>query len=312
MSWLRRHVWTILAICVALAAGVALGAGPLQRDEGDRNTAGRRGDQAIAAPLDDDPFREALTLTATEALVGAKLEGVVITLVVLPEVDDNLVEGVASVIEQAGGSLAATVRIDEAFTDPGSKAYVDSVATSSAKGVQDVSGIPVDDTYELISGLVARAYVTGDDGSAPVLDEVATRIDSELQGANLVEVEGDPLRSGALVVVLAHGADGTDDLSAATNLIETKLITALAKTADAVLLATTPAASSRAGLLAALADVEAVAGADNLASLNVIGSAAGRVASVYALLAVTSGQAGQYGIVDGEVVLPPGLSLPPQ
>lgn len=310
MSWLRRHVWTILAVCVALAAGVALGVGPLQGNEGGRDTAGGRGDQALAAIPDDDPFREALTQNATQTLVDTKLEGAFVTLVVLPEVDDSLVEQVTSVLEQADGSLAATVRIDGAFTDPGSKAYVDSVATSSARGVQDVSEIPVGDTYELISGLVARAYVTGGDSSTPVLDEVATKIDSELQGANLVYAEGDPVRSGSLVVVLAHGADRTDDLGAATNLIETKLITALTQNADAVLVAATPAASSRGGLLTALAQAEAVAAGDNLATLNVIDSAAGRVASVYALLAAAGGQAGRFGIVDSSVVLPPGLPLP--
>ena len=310
MSWLRRHVWALLAICVALAGGLALGAGPLQGAEDDTAAVGEGGDDKASRTPADDPFREAVTRAASQLLVGARLQGVFVTLVVLPDVDDSIVDGVTTVIEQAGGTLAATVRVDGEFTDPGSKTYVDSVATSSAKGVRDVSGIPSEDTYGLISGLLARAYVTDGNVSTPVFDEVATNIDSELQGAKLVTVDGDQPRRGSLVVVLTFGDHGKDELSLAGNLIETKLITALANTAEAVLVATTPGGSLPGGLLTELADAELPG--RNVSSLNVIDSAAGQVASVYALLATATGQAGDFGVIDDSVVLPPGLSVPGQ
>lgn len=309
MSWLRRHLWALLATCVALAGGLALGAGPLQGVKGDTAAVGGSGDDDLATTTPaDDPFRESVTRAAGQLLVDARLQGAFITLVVLPDVDDDIVDGVTSVIEQADGVLAATVRVDAELTDPSSKTYVDSVAVSSSKGVQAVSGIPSDDTYALISGLLARAYVTDGDSSTPVLDEVAINLDSELQGAKLVTVDDDQPRSGSLVVVLTSGDHGKDDLSGAAHLIETKLITALVDAADAVLVATTPGASSPGGLLTELADAKLPDG--NVSSLNVVNSAAGQVATVYALLATANGQAGDFGVVDGSVLLPPGLSVP--
>ena len=306
MSWLHRHVWALLAACVALAGGLALGAGPLQGREEQMTPVGGGSADDLTPPPDDDPFQEALTLATRQSLVDARLQGGFVTLVVLPEVDDRLVDEVTSVIEQAGGSLTATVRLDEEFVDPTSKTYVDSVAKSSAKGVEELAAIPSDDTYALISGLFTRAYVTGE-ASRPVVDEVATKIDSELQGAKLVTVEGDWTRRGSLVVVLApDDVDGA--LATAAHLIEVKLIAALSDTADAVIVATSPAASSPGGLLEELSDAKLTA--SRVSTLNVVDSAAGQVASVFALAAAANGQVGDFGMVNDQVVLPPGLSIP--
>lgn len=309
MTWLRRHLLAFVAVCVALAAGLALGAGPLQDVDKTGTTAAQTDVNSEDAP-DDDPFRESVTRAASQLLVEARLQGGFITLLVLPDVDNSILDGMTTVIEQAGGELAATVRIDEAFIDPGKKSYVDSVAGSSADGVDEMSDIPSDDTYGLIAALLARAYVTDEgQGSAPLLDEVATKIDSELQGAKLVTVRGDPLRRASLVVVLTPGEHGDDDLTAASHLIETKLVTAVATQASATLVATAPAASKSGGLLDVLAEADELSGLD-VSTLNVINSAAGQVSSIYALSATATGQSGDFGIVGDKVVLPPGLSAP--
>lgn len=310
MTWLRRHLLAFVAVCIALATGLAVGAGPLQDVNGDLNTTVPEMEQSSEDPPDDDPFRESVTLAASQVLVDAALQGDFIALVVLPDVDESILDAMTTVIEQAGGELAATVRIDEAYIDPGKKTYVDSVAMSSADGVDELAGIPSSDTYRLIAALLTRAYVAGPaQGAAPLLDEVATKIDSELQGAELVTVEGDPLRRASLVIVMSPGEHGSDDLTVASHVIETKLVTAVATHASATLVATTPAASKPGGLLDVLAEDDALAGLD-VSTLNVVNSAAGQVSSIYALLATAGGQAGDFGVVGDEVVLPPGLSVP--
>lgn len=310
MSWLRMHAWSFLTLCAALSIGLALGAGPLQGDtEPTRATHGPSSKKSLGESGDPDVFREAVTRSAAEVLVGGRLQGAIITLMVLPDAPPAAVSGLQDVIGQAGGDIAAVIQLAEDLIDPGNKTYVDSVASSSAEGVPAVSDIPADDTYARVGALLARAYVTSAQGVTPALDDVAVDIDSELQGSKLVTIEGDGSRRGSLVVVLTAGDNSGDELTEATHLIQAKLIVALGSSAQAVLVATTPGASEPGGLLDALAET-AELDQLNVSALNDVDSAGGQLASVYALLATANGQSGSWGVIDGEPVLPPGLTAP--
>lgn len=309
MSLLRRYLFLVLAICTALAVGVAVGGGPLQgRLAADAQTVNSRTTELrlqIDSLRRSASFDEAVTSATSEWLVRDRLGDQAIALLVLPKVQEGTVTAVNDVIAQAGGSVTVTVRIAPDVVNPAKKTYVDSVTDSSVQGRDDVAAVAGPETYQRLGALVARAYVGSGDDTA--IDEESAEISAELQGARLVSTSADPARRGTLVVVLAPAASPPGALTTASNVISSQLVTAVAAASDGALVASPPSGSARGGLLNTLARA-APLGDVALSTLNVIDTAAGRVAAVYALVATAHGQQGQYGSSTGEVQLPPGLT----
>lgn len=313
MTALRRHVVVLFALCVALAAGVALGTGLLN---GRADDTGERSLRSTNVALRDrvanlqrsTAFAEQLTASLAPDLLDGRLAGRNVTVLVLPGVRTSVVDATREIVETAGGTVAVEARIRRALVDPARKTYVDSVATSSSRDVSDLPVTTSAQTYDRIGALLARAYAAN--AGRDRVDEEATSLDSELQGAKLVALDAEPLRRGSLVVVLADGHHGTDSHNLARTVIVNSVVAQLAQGSDGVLVAAPATASSRGGLIDALAKDEAL-GSSRVATLNVVDSAAGRTALVYALLAAAAGVPGHYGVTpDGEVVLPPGLGAP--
>jgi len=314
LSGLRRYLYAVLAVCVAFAAGVALAGGPLQRDQGtDRTEELTAGNAELSDEITQleqaQVFDEAMSQVTGSRLLDDQLDGRTVSLVALPGVPDDTVRGVTNAVRDAGGILVVTARVSPTYVDPAQRTYVDSVADNSADGPEVIPGAEQGETYERMGALVARAYVgSGDD---TLFDDVAAKIDSELRGAELLEVEGEIIRRGQLVAVLASGDHGGDDQTSAGNLIRSELIDALADGADAVLVAAPPTSTANGGLLDSLAAGGGPA-ADVFSTINVVDSGAGQIAAAYALAAAASGDHGNYGVDGGEVVLPPGLADPDQ
>lgn len=312
LSTLRRYLYVILAICIAFAAGVALAGGPLRGDEevdrtGELTASNTELSDEVAALRQARVFDESMGQATGSRLLVDQLEGRTVSLVVLPGVADETVDGVSGAVQDAGGTLVVTARVAPTYVDPAQKTYVNSVADNSTDGPEDIPGAEQGETYERIGALVARAYVgSGDD---TVFDDVAAKIDSELQGAELLRVEGAIIRRGQLVVVLDAGDHGVDDQTSAMNLIKFELVEAVAARADAVLVAAPPSSSARGGLLDSLSAPDGSAG-EAFSTINVIDSGAGQTAAVYALAAAAAEKHGRYGVHGDEAVLPPGLAPP--
>ncbi len=312
MSFVRRYLVVILAACVALAVGIALGAGPLQKDDGD-DTASLKSDKAdledrVTSLEEAAVFDESVSKALSGVLLKDKLADRGVTVVVLPGVDDSVVAASTAVITRAGGALRAIVRLNTDLLDPGKKTYVDSVATGSIKGAEDLSALTDASTYERLGALLARAYVgTPDDD---VFDPEAAKIDSELQGAKLTSLEDEPPRRGNLVVVLADDEHGDSSLSTAKVVIAHDIVSALTSRSQGIVVAAPPPSSSEGGLIAELAADEALSA--QLSTINVLDSTAGRTTMVYALLASAAGAPGNFGVDGDEAVLPPGLAVQDQ
>jgi hypothetical protein len=308
MSMLRRHVFGLFTACVALAVGVALGAGPLQGDASAGDTGGHD-----AAALHDDVAALKAGQTFATSVLGASsttvlhsaLTGASVTLVVLPGVPHAAVKGLRDAVGAAGGQVNVTAHVAPTLVDPAQKTYTASVASTSVRGLRDLRGVPADQPYAQIAALVTRAYVGR--GTDLVLDDEAVKIDSELRGAKLVTVEGALHRRSSLVVVLASGSHGTDPLTSASHVIETQLVSSLAAGSDAVLVATPSTGSDPGGLLSSVTGLKSLRHA-RLSTLNELGTPAAQIGAVYALAAAAHGTTGAYGVDGTSVRLPPGLS----
>ncbi len=310
MITLRRYLFFVLAVCTALAAGIALGGGPLQgRLEPDEQAVSSRTSQlsqTITSLRRQQLFDDAVSEATTRRVVRDQLAGRTVALLVLPTVPDSTVAGVSGAIAQAGATVTVRAHLSPDLIDPAKKAYVDSVADGSLQGRDDLPQLAGAPTYERISALVARAYVGR--GQDTEFDEEAADIHAELEGARLVSTREPPLRRGALVFILAPGAATTRSAAAtASNVISAQFATTVAAASDGALVAAPPSASSPGGLLTALAKAGRPTDVP-LSTLNVIASPAGRIAAVYALAATANGQPWEFGTSPSGIRLPPGLA----
>jgi hypothetical protein len=307
LSTVRRYVFAFFAACVALAAGIALGAGPLQgaaTADGPASADTSSLHAEVASLEAGQAFGTAVASATSHGTVAKKLSGGAITLVVLPGVGDRAVSGMRDALTRAGGAVNVTVRLSDRMVDPVQKTYASSVAASSMKGLGDLGRWAHAQPYAQLGALLARAYAgTGSDLS---VDQEAVEIDSELQGARLVSLEGTVHRRGSLVVVLGAGEHGTDDVTVATHAIELQVLSSVAASTRAVLVATAPTGTAPGGLLTAIERTAPLW--RSVSTLNVLDGPAAQVAAVFTLAAAAAGTTGHYGVEETSVSLPPGLA----
>ena len=309
MTALRRSIFAIVAVCAAFAAGIALGNGPLQGSSTSNDSVSLShanatlGDQIVAL-RQDKAFSEALGKVAGPTLLHGQLANTAVGIFVLPGVRPATVAGVSAAVKDAGGELAVVAHLSPTLVDPGKKTYVDSVASNSLKGVKDLpsaDGLP---TYSRIGALIARAY-TGT-SNALAVDNEATQIDAQLQGAKLVSLAGPLQRRASAVVVLSAGDHGNADSVYAAHQIDLQVINALAAQSDAVLVAAPATASQPGGLIYEVNDSST--GTNAITTLDVVGTAPGQIAAAGALAAAVSGQPGAYGMKGDVPALPPSFT----
>ncbi len=309
MTSLRRYVFAFLAVCLAFAGGIALGNGPLQgttpvKDDVSLGNVNSRLSDQVEALRQDQAFSQALGSAAGPTLLAGQLKNTSVALFVLPGVTKATVSGVSRAVDSAGGEIVISGHLSPTLVDPAKKTYVDSVATNSLAGLKDLKSSATLPAYRRIGVLLARAY-TGN-GDTLAVDDEATGIDAQLQGAKLVSLHGPLQRRASAVIVLASGAHGSNDAVYAVHQIESQVVDALATDCDGLLLGAPTSASQPGGLIHTVTSSKDMVNA--IATLNVVDTPAGQTAAVPALVAVVNGQPGDFGM-DGDVpVLPPALT----
>lgn len=309
MTALRRYVFAIVAVCVAIAAGIALGNGPLQGttpvNHGvSLSQANSRLRDQVLALRQNQVFSQALAEASGPALLRGELTTVSVAVFVLPGVSRATVTGVTQAITSAGGEIVVSGHFRPILVDPAKKTYVDSVATNSLRGLEDLASSVALTTYAKIGSLIARAYTGPSDALA--FDDEATGIDAQLRGARLLTLHAEPARRASAIVVLAPGDHGGTNAVYAAHQIELQLVDALAADGDGVLVAAPAESSQPGGLIAAINDAGTMKNA--VATLNVVDTTAGQTASVAALSAAVAGQPGAFGMKGSVPVLPPALA----
>ncbi len=287
----RTHVVTLVALMLALAAGVALGGGPLSEvGRGTLSSAPTTVGEAETADAAD--FGDAFARSGAETLYAGRLDTHPIALVTLPGAQEAITSGIAADIEQAGGSVTASYAVQPALVDPSEKSLVDTLGsqlmTQLGEDVVDEGA----STYERIGQLLGTAIASTEQTGGPVQDGT-TAIRQSLAGAELVAgPEGEPRRAALVLVVL--GDDVDDDVLAG-------LLAGLAARSVGVVAVgdTATAAGDLAGLRTSpLADaVTTVDGADG---------DLGRVTSVLALIRSLKDSGGAFGASGSDGAVPLG------
>ena len=289
---IRRLLVTFVAIVMAMAAGIALGGGPL-------SDIGRTPSQAAAPPAEPaaDPqdearaaYADAFAAGVAPGLYADRLHGHPVTIVTLPGADAEDVEALTAQVQAAGTQVIATYALRRGLVDTDEKTLVDTLGLQLGEqlGADVVTADAT--TYDRIGQLIGHAVSAAKRSEAMDPARVAS-LRASLQGAGLVAVpDGEP--NLAPLVLVVTGKEVEQPVLAG-------LVAGLAAVARGVVVAGPTGDVSIAGLRAA-PPVRPVATVDGTET------AAGQVSSTLALVHVLTTPGGSFGASGADSPVPLG------
>lgn len=321
----RYHIVSLVAVFIALAVGITLGAGPLRGQLSDtlEGQVAELGTErnALRSQVELHERRAAakdgVVSSVTPGAVAGMLPGVDIALVELPGVDGDLADDLAVTVARAGGRVVTRTELLDGFESADGAESREQAVTEAAA----LLGVDAD------APAVLAAVVTGTSPAGDMV--VAGSAASLLEQADLVsqvrtDEAGEPQLPGApdpaapdLVVVLSGGvdpapADDTELQAQTQQRVDTRLevVRALTGTPTPVLVVAggtetwqDPVADAEDLLVAAVRD-DTLAG--ELSSVDNVESATGRLAATWALAWLRADETGHYGLAaDADAPAPP-------
>ena len=289
---IRRLLVVFVAIVTALAAGIAVGGGPL-------SDIGRTPSQAAPQPQEPQvdlaaqaraAYADAFSVSAAPSLYAGRLHNHPVALLTLPGADPEVVEALQAEVGSAGTQVVATYALKRSLVDASDKSLVDTL------GLQLLDQLGADvvtadaTTYDRIGQLVGKAVAARKRSAAMEPAKVAS-LRASLHGAGMMAaVEGDP--GVAPMVLLVTGSD-------VEQTVLSGLVSGLAAVARGVVVAGPTGDASIAALRAEppLRAATTVDGTD---------TPAGRAAAVLALIGAVTAPGGAYGASGADGPLPLG------
>ena len=311
MLSLRYHIASLVAVLLALAAGVALGGGPLKnlgRDTtGAQLTSTRAAlaaERARTADLQQQQaFANGFASAVAPKVVAGALSGHTVSLVLLPGADPQVVSGLQSLVSRAGGQVVSTFAVQPKTTRASNRQLVDALTSQLAAQEKGLTLPATASTYDRLGALMARLAGSTTKGGA-TYDATAVSILAGLDTAGLVTAEGHPQRRADLVLMVAGAPQADADAEAAATIEET--IAASMAPDVAGLVVTGPTSSANGG--GVLQAIRSGSSARQVSTVDSVDTGAGRVATVLALAQAAAGGHGAYGVV-GDVTGPmPGVA----
>lgn len=279
----RRLTVPLVAVLLALAVGVALGAGPLTDTRSSAAEPGPAAPATPTAPAYPDQFAAAVSTQ----LYAGRLSRRPVAVVTMPGADPATVSALTSQVAAAGGQVTGVYAVGSQLVDPEQKSLVDTLGAELNKELRS----PVSKTattYPRIGQLVAVAVANR--GSAlqqPGDDAIAVR--QSLVAAHLLTVpKASPATAPLVLVVMGKPVDQAIADGVLTGLAAgSRGVVAVAPTRDATLAGLATDGVTR--------TVTTVDGTE---------TSAGRVAAVLGLVHAWSTQGGAYGASGAKGAVP--------
>ena len=296
MITLRHHLLTIVAVFLALAAGIVLGGGPLSDVGPTAATSSGEAETAPAADRAQTDYTESVVSALGPATVSGRLADRSVAVVTVPGADEQVVTALTEQVTAAGGTVSARYDLSEDIVDPGQKSLVDTLGsqllTQQAEG--DVAAEA--STYDRIGQLLGLAIATKEAGGQDVNGKARAVVDA-VTGAGLMAEPGEVAQRSPLVLVVL----GTDAGDEGSDAILAGLAQGLAVQAAGVVVAGVTSDGGEGQLGRLRADPASAA----VATLDGVDTAAGRVATVLTLQRALTTPGGAFGAsgADGPVPL---------
>jgi hypothetical protein len=202
---LRHHLVRVVVVVMALAAGIALGAGPLS-DVPDKVADATDQPSPASATAPDDGFGDAFAAATASRVYADGLAGHRVVVLTAPGTSTATVAALGKQVQAAGGTLAGRATLSATLLSPTEKNLVDTLGSRMrsqvASGLVDASA----PTYDRMGRLIAAAVGTTGSSAAPT--QKVSSIRETLKGAGLVTFDSAQQRTAPLVlVVLGDRAD---------------------------------------------------------------------------------------------------------
>jgi len=293
---LRHHLLTIVAVFLALAAGIVLGGGPLSDVGPTAATSSGEADTAPAADRAQTDYTESVVSALGPATVSGRLAEQSVAVVTVPGADEQVVTALTEQVTAAGGTVSARYDLSADIVDPGQKSLVDTLGsqllTQQAEG--DVAAEA--STYDRIGQLLGLAIATKEAAGQDVNGKARAIVDA-VSGAGLMAKPGEVAQRSPLVLVVL----GTDAGDEGSDAILAGLAQGLAVQASGVVVAGATSDGGEGQLGRLRADPVSAA----VATLDGVDTAAGRVATILTLQRSLTTPGGAFGAsgADGPVPL---------
>ena len=269
----RAYAVPLVAVLLALATGIALGAGPLTTTRSSAEPA-----PATTAAEPDARYPDAFAASVASRLYGNGLSRRPVAVVTLPGADPATVSALTSQIKLAGGAVSGVYPVGSQLVDAEQKSLVDTLGVQLGKQLRGQVATNTS-TYPRIGQLLAIGVATTGTSPGQPNDDVAA-VRQSLAAAHLLTMpSGNPPTAPLVLVVTGTEVDQA---------IADGLLSGLATKARGVVAVGPTSAPNVVGL-----------GADGVTrqvtTVDGTETSAGRVAAVLALIRSWSKHGGAYG-----------------
>ena len=314
----RYHVVSIIAVFLALALGLFLGSTTLQdavvhnlnsnvsRVTHENNALGKQVHDLQRQLSDNRDFDKALLPYA----VSGRLSGQLVSVISMPGTSDSVRKQVITAIEDAGGTLSADVRLQNAIVAPQQDAFL----TALTERVT-IPGRPVDPSADGAARAAAQlAAVLGVRPAAHTL--TTTTVQTVLAAyatGKLISLPSTPVspRAGTLAILLTGPAAPAGADPAAVKAQQELAFDLLRDLDEQALGAVVASPSPTVGSADTVASATDAAGlTKKVSTVTGVETPAGQIASVFALAAQAAGAAGNFGLTPQGSPLPAASSGP--
>jgi len=319
----RYHLVSLIAVFLALALGILLGAGPLNQTIGDQLTGQveelREDRDRLRAELDLTQLQlerrdEYLNAVAAET-VSSRLEGRAVAIISLPGAVSEDVEDIRRRLTQAAATISAEVRITEAWTDPAAATFRSTFAGQLASYLEPAAGD--DDPTDVVLGIALGQALTRGDAENELVDDAETLLDLLTSAQDpLVVIEDGPSQAANATVVVGprpvtiddNDEPETDEGREERYAAYIDLARGLADTGEGSVLA--GSARSEYDLLSQLRSHGTAA--DEVTTVDSVDTVPGRLSVPLALATAIAGTTEHYGSgLDATALVPDSVYLPP-
>ena len=302
----RYHVVSIVAVFLALALGLFIGATSLRDTvKGDittRTDAVFHTNQTLRSQIGDlkSQLKDAQSFDSglTPYAVQGRLAGESVVVISAPGVDGNIRNNILKSLSLAGANVTADVRLQNQLLDPNQAQFLSTLTDQVA-----ISGhsVPNASGNARALALLADVLVTSPQ-QKPVARTAATRVLSAFAAGSLLSTSGDSTQPGSVAVLIAPpGPPAMASPSPSPGTDTSSLLTTFARDLDANSTGTVVAGPQTSDQSGGLIDqIRHDKTLDGLVStVDDADLPSGIITTVLALAEQTGGGAGNYGIGPG-------------
>lgn len=311
----RYHLVSIIAIFLALALGLIVGASALRGSvtaqlRGQAAQLNKENKNLLAQKRATDQLNAydgQVIQTVAPQVVADRLKGESVVFVEAPGADDRMRAQTADMVSRAGARISGYVALQDKYLDPNQLATLNEL-TDQLKPAAVT--FPADaQPYERTAMELAAALVTKQAGRLGQDDPAAGQVLSGFKTAGFLNFSGQPTTRATLAVVVAPAAASNDKNADAENKALVALPRALDAYGEGAVVVGDADAAAPGGMLKAVRDDDKADG--HLSTVDTADSPSGRLATVFALDGARNGKFGDYGVAGQDGALPTPAPVPP-